>query len=176
MSKPDKTLAQLESNFVENNRGNGILYDGQEGIVISKNKVSGNSKHGMLMLMFRFVNIKSFYKAFMCQSRDNSRLPIKMPFVLVATAVTSKLRTNSVLYCISLAVVLKPSSHQWDKLIIRLCNRFQKHLIIIMMTSLRFNTSFLEARTYLFLMTIHSYSSFQVSPYSGRTRLPCRAI
>lgn len=57
VSRPEKTLAQLESNFVENNKGNGILYDGQEGIVISKNKITGNSKHGINLLRSNEITI-----------------------------------------------------------------------------------------------------------------------
>lgn len=59
MSIPEKAVAQLESNFIENNRGNGILYDGQEGIVISKNKLSGNSKHGISLLRSNEITLQS---------------------------------------------------------------------------------------------------------------------
>eukprot|EP00111_Clytia_hemisphaerica_P025026 TCONS_00073696-protein len=57
VSKPDKTVAQIESNHVENNRGCGILYDGKEGIVISKNRISGNSKHGIALLRSNEITI-----------------------------------------------------------------------------------------------------------------------
>ena len=57
VSKPDKTVAQIESNHVENNRGCGILYDGKEGIVISKNRISGNSKHGITLLRSNEITI-----------------------------------------------------------------------------------------------------------------------
>jgi len=59
VSKPEKTLAQIESNHVENNRGNGILYDGKEGVVISKNRIAGNSKHGITLLRSNEITIQS---------------------------------------------------------------------------------------------------------------------
>ena len=58
VSKPEKSLAQIESNHVENNRGNGILYEGREGIVISKNRVSGNSKHGITLLRSNEITVE----------------------------------------------------------------------------------------------------------------------
>ena len=52
-------MAQIESNHVENNRGNGILYDGQEGVVISKNHIAGNSKHGITLLRSSEITVQS---------------------------------------------------------------------------------------------------------------------
>ena len=40
----------MESNVIEYNKGNGILYDGKEGVVIAKNMISKNVKHAITLI------------------------------------------------------------------------------------------------------------------------------
>ena len=58
VSKPEKNLAQVEGNMIENNNGNGILYDGKEGIVICRNTVNNNSKHGITLIHTSEITIR----------------------------------------------------------------------------------------------------------------------
>lgn len=58
VSKPDKKVAQIEGNTIENNKGHGILYDGKEGIVIFKNQINHNLKHGINLIHSSEISIQ----------------------------------------------------------------------------------------------------------------------
>lgn len=45
MRKPEKRYPQVEGKLIENNKGHRVLHSGNEGIVISRNQLSRNSKH-----------------------------------------------------------------------------------------------------------------------------------
>jgi len=50
VSKPDKKYPQVEGNTITFNKDNGILYSGAEGVVIARNQIINNTKHGITLI------------------------------------------------------------------------------------------------------------------------------